>query len=213
MSRLGIVLLVLSILCLAGCLDIYEHVSKEKNGNTNVYLKLTVAKALLEMAKSDSQKGDSDPFAEITGSGENEIYKEITDVLKGKLTRIDTELEAGMAVELSLNLKAKEVRAFLDSDDSPLIPRIDDEKIVFTFSTMNRSSSEDNQMGLALLSSYKYRLTISKSICPTISRVILSTDEFDFKPQIASLPDMFLVEVPLSYLFKASKTTQLIVYK
>jgi hypothetical protein len=203
----------LSILSLFGCLDIYEHVSKEANGNINVYLKLTVAKSLLSMSNSGSDTANANPFDSITGPNGSEITKEITDVLKGTLTKVDTELETGLAIQLSLNLKSKDVQSYLQSDDVPLLPKIDDKKIVFSFSNPNTSSTEDNQMGMALLSSYKFRLTISKSVCSSISKVILSTDELDYKPQIISLPDMYLIEVPLSYLMKSSQKTELIIYK
>jgi hypothetical protein len=203
----------LSVLALFGCLDIYEHVSKEANGNINVYLKLTVAKSLLSIANSGSDTANANPFDSITGPNGSEITKEITDVFKGTLTKVDTELETGMAMQLSLNMKSKDVQSYLQSDDVPLLPKIDDEKIVFSFSNPSSSSTEDNQMGMALLSSYKFRLTISKSVCPRVSKVVLATDEFDYKPQIISLPDMFLIEIPLSYLMKSSQKTELIVYK
>jgi hypothetical protein len=203
----------LSVLALFGCLDIYEHVSREANGNINVYLKLTVAKSLLSMSNSGSDTPNTNPFDSITGPNGSEVTKEITDVLKGTLTKVDTELETGLAIQLSLNLKSKDVQSYLQSNDVPLLPKIDDKRIVFSFSNPSSSSTEDNQMGMALLSSYKFRLTISKTVCRSISKVVLSTDEVDYKPQIVSLPDMFLIEVPLSYLMKSSQKTELIVYK
>ena len=207
------IVFVLSVLVLVGCLDIYEHLSKEANGNINIYLKLSIAKSLLSLANSGSDTATVNPFDSIAGPNGSEITKEITDVLKGTLTKVDTELETGVAIQLSLNMKSKDVQSYLESGGVPLVPRIDDEKIVFSFSNPSSSSKEDNQMGVALLSSYKYRLTISKSVCPTVSKVVLSTDEIDYKPQIVSLPDMFLIEIPLSYLMKSSQKTELIVYR
>jgi hypothetical protein len=180
------ILFVLSVLVLVGCLDIYEHLSKEANGNINIYLKLSIAKSLLSMANSGPDTATVNPFDSIAGPNGSEITKEITDVLKGTLTKVDTELETGVAIQLSLNMKSKDVQSYLESGGVPLVPRIDDEKIVFSFSNPSSSSKEDNQMGMVLLSSYKYRLTISKSVCPMVSKVVLSTDEIDYKPQIVS---------------------------
>jgi len=190
-------------------------VSKDANGNINVYFKLAVAKALLQMASSDSQT-TSDPFAGLFGPGENQVAEEITNVLKGTITKIDTDEETGLSVQLSLNMKAKQVQDAIGSGQVPFVPKIDNEKIVVIFSELSSNGtpdSTDNAMGTALMSSFKYRLTISKAVCPKISKVVYSTDEIDYKPQVVDLPDMFLIEVPMNYLTKASKVSELIIYR
>ena len=203
----------LSILSLFGCLDIYEHVSKEANGNINCLLEADVAKSLLSMSNSGSDTADANPFDSITGPNGSEITKEITDVLKGTLTKVDTELETGLAIQLSLNLKSKDVQSDLQSDDVPLLPKIDDKKIVFSSQTLILHQQKTIKWGWLYFHPTIFRLTISKSVCSSISKVILSTDELDYKPQIISLPDMYLIEVPLSYLMKSSQKTELIIYK
>ncbi len=214
MARLRLlVALLCMVIILGGCIDIYEHIGKERNGNVNVYLKLTVSKALLKMAESESDS-ESDPFGEIFAEG-NEFTNEITN-LKGTLAKVDTELETGLAMQLSLNVKAPEIHTALQSGEAPFLPKFGNDRITLSFSGMSRntdSSSEDSAMGLVLMSSYKYRLSISKSACSTISRVVYSTDEVDYKPQVIDLPDMFLIEVPLSYLMKTSKVSELVIYR
>jgi hypothetical protein len=188
-----------------GCIDIYEHLGGDADGKVAVYLKVTVAKSLLD----DS----ADPFASLFASGQNELTG-----VAGTVSKIDTELETGLAVQLSLTKES--IASFVQSKEAEgsslwrmLFPTIDNEKIVFSLSNPPGSGAYDNQMGLAMLSSYKYRLTVSRSICQSISKVVLSTEDLDYKAQFFALPDMFLIEVPLTYLVKPSKKTELIIYR
>lgn len=62
------------------------------------------------------------------------------------------------------------------------------------------------------MAAFKYRLSIGKALMPTISKVILTTGEVEINPEAIDLPDMYMIEIPMSYVFGTEKS-QLVILK
>ena len=209
--KLGIALLAMALL--VGCIDIYEHISKESNGNINIYVKAGMSKAMVQMAESASSDSGSGPSNWMDGIDQSMLSDEVKTVLNGKATAIDTESEKGLSIQLSFRPGSAAVHAAIRNAENAFIPDIQQDKMTFDFSTSGSSESDQNPVSSEMLDAFKYRLTISKTVFATISKVVVTTPEIDYKPQVVSLPDMFFIEIPLSQLLNSSGSCQMIVYK
>jgi len=197
------------MLPLVSCIDIYQHISKEKNGNINIYLKASLSKAMLAMAELDSESQDI--CEDLFDTKEMEYFSELPEEIKINLQRIESDYECGLSFEMSLDTRSELVQEMILSDEMPFLPRITNEKLIIEFPSSDESYTFGQEMGIAFLSAFKYRLTIGKTITPRITRAILSTDEIDYKLKIVSLPDIFTIEIPLSYLVYADTGSALII--
>jgi hypothetical protein len=199
------VLAAASALLLAGCFDAYQHITKERNGHVSVYFKIAMSKAFLNMANgaggsggSDSSQPAEDPFAEFQNSPMVTAAKELGSSISG----IDNDTEFGLVMRSSLDLKSKAVRDAMKSGAGPLVPQVSDSGITLFFPSQNPPSNKDEGSG-AILTSFKYRLSVGKALMPTMSKVVLRTGDTETVLAAVDLPDMYLIEVPLSSVFSA----------
>ena len=194
-------------------IDIYEHISKESSGNVNIYVKVGFSKAMVQMAQSASSDSESSPTNWIDGIDQSMLSDDVRNLLNGKVAAIDTEREKGLSVQLWFKPGSAAVQAAIRNSAIAFIPDMQPDKMVFDFSGSGSSSNSQNEALSAMMDAFKYRLSISKTVFATISKVVVSTPVVDYKPQVVSLPDMFFIEIPLSQLFYATGSCQLIVYK
>jgi hypothetical protein len=199
-----------SALLLAGCFDVYQHITKENNGHVSVYFTIAMSKTFLNMANGAggaSSQPPSDPFADFQNSPMVAGAKE----LGSSITRIDNDTEFGVVMQSSLDLKLRAVQDAMKSPAGPLVPQISDKGITLFFPGQSSPSDKDQNSG-AILTAFKYRLSVGKSLMPTLSKVILRTGEIETVLAAVDLPDMYLIETPLSSVF-SSADAQLVLLK
>ena len=196
-----------SVLLLAGCFDVYQHISKESNGHVNVYFTITMSKAFLSMANgagANASKPPEDPFAEF----QNSPMVTAAKALGSSITRIDNDAEFGVVMQSSLDLKPQ---AGMKPAAGPLAPQVSDKGITIFFPSQAAPSDKDQNSG-AILTAFKYRLSVGKTLLPTLSKVILRSGDTETIVAAVDLPDMYLIEVPLSSVF-SSADVQLVLLK
>lgn len=191
-----------SVLLLAGCLDVYQHIAKEDNGHMSVYFTMTLSKTFLSMANGaggGSSQPPSDPFADFQKSPMVTAAKAIGS----SITRIDNDTEFGVVIQSSLDPKSQAVQAAMKSPAGPMVPQVSNEGITLFFPSQSTPSDKDQNSG-AILTAFKYRLSVGKSLMPTLSKVILRTGGTETVIAAVDLPDMYLIEVPLSAVFSSA---------
>jgi hypothetical protein len=99
----------------------------------------------------------------------------------------------------------------MTSVPGPLIPNVSDEGIRISFPRQGSPSNQD-QNGKAIMAAFKYRLSVGKTLMPTISKVTLRTGDTEIRPEFVELPDMFIIEIPMNYAFSDVKS-QLMILK
>ena len=169
-----------------------------------------MSKAFISMASgaSDNNKQPAiDPFADFPNNPIVTAAKE----LGASITKIDTDTEFGVAIQLSLDLKSKDVQEAMSSQEDPIIPQISDKGITISFPGQSSPSKQDEN-SKAIMTAFKYRLSVGKALMPTISKVILRTGDIEINPEAVELPDMYIIEIPMSYVFSSAKS-QLVILK
>src|SRR5271157_4167698 len=177
MKTLNTLVLGASVFLLVGCFDVYQHVTKETNVNVSMYFKIAMSKAFLNMGNSSGGSNSqpaTNPFADFSS---NPIVT-AAQQLGGTVTGIDTDTEFGVAIRLSLDTKSPDVQAAMSSQGSPLIPQISDKGITISFPSQGSPSGQD-QNSKAIMTAFKYRLSIGKALLPTISKVTLRTADME----------------------------------
>jgi hypothetical protein len=214
-------------LMLAGCFDVYQHITREKDGHVSVYFKIAMSKAFLSMANSaggststsnSTSDGDSnsnsqppsDPLADFQNSPMVTAAKGIGS----SITSIDNDTEFGVVMQSSLDLKSRAVQDAMNSPAGPLVPQVSNKGITLFFPSQGSSSdkSDKDQNSAAILTSFKYRLSVGKSLMPSLSRAVLRTGGTETVIVAVDLPDMYLIEIPLSSVF-SSADAQLVLMK
>jgi hypothetical protein len=193
-----------------GCFDVYQHITKENNGNVNMYFKIAMSKAFLNMgngSNSNNNQPVTNPFADFQN---NPIMTDVKE-LGATVSEIDTEKEFGVVIRMSLDMKSKDVQQAMSSQGSPLIPQISDSGITIFFPSQGSPTGQD-QSSKAIMTAFKYRLSIGKALMPTISKVILRTGDAEVSCEAIDLSDIYMIEIPMSDVFGSEKS-QLVILK
>ena len=210
MKLLTRLLMAVSVLLLAGCFDVYQHVTKEGNGHVSVYFKIAMAKAFLSMASNSgggTPQPPEDPFVDF----QNSQMVMSAKGLGSSVTRVDTDNEFGVVMQSSLDLGSKPVRDAMNTPAGPMVPQVSDSGITLFFPSQGPQSNKDQNSG-TVLTAFKYRLSVGKALMPTLSKVVLRTGGTETVIAAVDLPDMYLIEVPLSSVFSAADV-QLVLLK
>ena len=78
-------------------------------------------------------------------------------------------------------MKSSAVKEMMESgEELPFFPIEKGNQVIIPIPTDDTGTDMDS-MTLAVLSAFKYRLSIGKSYLPKISRIIVSTPEIDYK--------------------------------
>jgi hypothetical protein len=167
-----------------------------------VYFTITMSKTFLSMANgagADSSKPPEDPFAEF----QNSPMVTAAKALGSSITRIDNDAEFGVVMQSSLDPKSQASQAGMKPPAGPLAPQVSDKGITLFFPSQSTPSDKDQNSG-AILTAFKYRLSVGKSLMPTLSKVILRTGATETVIAAVDLPDMYLIEIPLSSVFSSA---------
>ena len=121
---------------------------------------------------------------------------------------IRSEYECGFAFSLEYD-RSIDIEEASNSQGMPFFAQIKDEALRITLPGMGEGDGMD-EMALMFLSSSKYRLTISKSVIESISNVVLQGKESTTNLEFMDLPDIFLVEMPISLLFNSEDNLTLV---
>lgn len=211
MKKIGLgICISLYCLSLTGCLDIVQHITRKSDGTDQNTISITVAKAMIETAaaiQGDSSVNYDDLFAEFNASDIKEYEQ-----FGAKITKINDQVNAGYLIDMNLNYKDKNTLKAINAEDIDFIPRYTKKKMTIYIGSLQQegdSLQTDNEMVQLFLATSKYRLLISKSCMPSISKVILKESKKSTEVGYLDLYDEYMIDIPIAVLLKEKITVEI----
>lgn len=196
-----VVLCVFALVGLTSCLDSVQAISYN-DGQYYWYMKLSLSKALMEMAGEDPKVF----FEEL----DNSDLSDLPDFVS--VNPIETDTEVGVEISVYLDPDS------LEEDVQAILPKKIGKEyhVAFLAGAMEpfdvNDFSNSNELGMAqaLLSSAKCRVMIGKNIIPRAEGAyIAALDDsrygVDYKMPVYDYGDSFCVEVPWAVLLETDK--------
>lgn len=179
--------IIFATMLLTSCFDYVQSISY-KNGQYEIYYKLTFSKIIMALAGEEATEDDL--IGEFAEGGPFD---------KSEITEVDTDIEKGFEARISIDPKTK------DADEKSLLPKKSGNKcyIPFTFAkdfSSDELGLDDDESGMAyvMLSSVKCRVLVSKKIIQFVSRAYFEgTDGAYCSVPFYDYGDSFCIEVPL----------------
>ena len=190
-----------AVLVLGGCVDIVQYVSGTSR-EISVFTRITLQKSIFEMgAAFGGEEQDIDEMLESEFSlDEAAVLKGMPPDMTAAFSPVNTEYEYGFELRYS----ADRARfAEIPDDEGMFVPRIDPRGMWIPLSDGAAEGGEIDPTGAAFLGSSKYRLMISKRLVSRISSAYLETAEGVHDITVSDLPDIWLLEFPVSLWFSS----------
>ena len=200
-------------LSLTGCIDIIQHVTLRNDGTHQNTISITAAKAMVEMAaamQGNSSVNYDDFFAEFNVSDVEEM--EEYEQFGAKITKINDQVNAGYLIDMNLNYKDKNTLKAINTADSDFIPKYAKKKMTIYVGSLQQDgdcSQTNDEMVQLFLATSKYRLLVSKSCMPSISKVILKESKKSTEVSYLDLYDEYLIDIPIITLLKDKITIEI----
>jgi len=199
----------LCCLNLTGCVDIVQHITRKSDGIEQNTISITVSKAMIEMAaamQDNSAVNYDDLFNKFNASDMDEYEQ-----FGAKITKINDQVNAGYLIDMNLNYKDKNTLKAINAQDIDFIPKYEKKKMTIYVGSLqdDDSSQSDNEMTQLFLATSKYRLLVSKSCMPSISKVILKAAKTSTEISYLDLYDEYLIDIPMLTLFKEEITVEI----
>ena len=210
MKKIGLGICIgLCCLSLTGCIDIVQHITRKSDGTDQNTISLTIAKAMLEMAASmqgNSSVNYDELFTEFNASDMKEYEQ-----FGAKITKINDQVNVGYLIDMNINYKDKDILKAINAEDIDFIPKYTKKKMTIYAGSLqdDDSSQTGNEMAQLFLATSKYRLLISKSCMPSISKVILKESKKSTEISYLDLYDEYLIEIPIMRLLKNKITVEI----
>ena len=156
-------LFIIVLICgflLSGCIDIYQHITKDNNGNERNTIKITLNKAIFEIGSSFGGIDDFD-FEDIFNESDFDIheYKQFG----ASVTAINNDFDAGYLIDMRMDYRDRNIINQLNKEKFSFIHKYNGKNISIHIDCLGESGADfDNAMAAAFLASGKYRLFISK---------------------------------------------------
>lgn len=193
-GSLVIIMLVCSfVLIVTSCLEVTQHISM--NGNViRTNTRLAVQKSLFILSDSFGAGVSMDDFPiDSIDDGIPKNYIKSIEI-------IDTEQEYGTSI--TLEYSANDTAQLEKRDDSFLFPIKQGNKIILSVTPTELDYASDSyEMMWMILSSYKYRLYISKSVLAEPNWVTITRNDIQFNATLIAYQDFAVLELPITILF------------
>ncbi|MDR0567731.1 MAG: hypothetical protein LBG87_00795 [Spirochaetaceae bacterium] len=186
---------------LSGCIDIFQHITKDGNGVDRNTIKVTVSKVVFAMANGMSGAGDAD-YEKLFNESNTVDVQEYTQ-FNASIKTVNDSMDVGYLVDMNIDYQDKNMVTAVNQSNTSFIPKYKDNNITIHIARLggDSDSAEDNDMAAAFLATAKYRLTVSKTCIADIDRVTVKTRENEKEITALDLYDNYLIEIPMPIIF------------
>ena len=204
---LGVLLLV-ALAVLSGCVDVFQYISG--SGDTlDVFLRVTLQKSAFELAASfDEEPQDLDQmFAEEFQLNRDEVVGELPEGLQPQFRQVQNEFEFGFELEYQL---PRSRSTDLPDGEAPFVPRVTERSIMIPLAEASEgggggTDQGGDQFAAAFFGSSKYRLAVSKRLISRVSAARIHSGNEVVDLEVFDLPDIWMVEFPVSFWLMAGE--------
>lgn len=188
-----------------GCVDVVQYVSG--SGSTvDVYLRFALQKSAFEMANSfaDEPQDLDAMFDEEFDLEEEDVRSELPPGVEASFTAVNDEFEYGFVLEYTAERDALNA-------GGAFVPRISPRGMSIPLAeTGNEGDSpEGDQFAAAFLGGAKYRLMISRLLVSRVSTARIVTSTGATNVTVVELPDVWMIQFPISLWLGAAETPTL----
>jgi hypothetical protein len=185
----------------SGCVDIYQHLTKDGDGLVRNTIKVTISKTVFEMAGSFSE--ESIDYDELFSDGNVDINA--YDRFKATSRKINDEMDVGYLLDMKVDYRDKAIADGIAKDAVSFMPQFKDKNIVIHVDCLSEGGmSEDNMMAAAFLATGKYRIAVNKKIIAGIDKASVRTSDGEQPLSVYDMLDEYLVEIPVPLIFMSA---------
>jgi hypothetical protein len=205
------VIIFMLCLVLSGCIDIFQHITKDASGIDRNTIKVTVSKAVFAMANGFSGTSDETDYEKLFDESNNIDIQEYNQ-FNATVKTVNDTMDVGYLVDMNIDYRDRNTVNTINRSNASFIPKYNGKNIVIHIDSLggNSGSTDDNAMAAAFLATGKYRLVISKKCIASIERVVIKTNEGETASNFLDLYDTYLVEIPIPIIFMSD--VELIIY-
>lgn len=202
-------LTLLSAVVLTGCVDVVQYVSG--SGSTiDVYLRLTLQKSAFEMANSMSPEPQEldEMFDDEFELDRETVLEELPPGIDATYEMVNDEFEYGF--ELSYSASRDALARASGTEEGAFVPRIDRQGMTIPLAegggNGQESDPQSDQFANAFLGGAKYRVFISRRLVSRVSSARLVFDDRSTEVTVIELPDVWMVQFPVSLWLMSGET-------
>lgn len=193
-------------LAFSSCLEITQYAGMQKNGLI-LDTRISVQKALLEMAQQ-SGGGNNNSF--LDDIDVDALHSTIPSKHLLNLEKIDTDLEMGLALRVLYDPLQKP--DWTGAEVPVFFPYIEGKKLIVDLKSPDfPESTEANAVAAAIVSGFKYRLFIARSLLASPKTAYLLSDREKVPVSLISYPEFSLVEISMAYIMLAQDSFKLVI--
>ena len=195
-------------LAVTGCVDVVQYISG--SGSTiDVYLRVALQKSAFALANAFSdQPQDLDRmFAEEFSLDRAEVLATMPAGITAEYRAVVTEFEYGFELSYSAD---RDLLAGLDAE-AAFVPRIGPRGMTIPLAESNGEGNGDDgdEFAAAFLGGAKYRVFISRRLVSRLTSARLVTAGEAVSLTVVQLPDVWMIEFPISLWLMAAETPTL----
>ncbi|MDR1031446.1 MAG: hypothetical protein LBL76_11325 [Treponema sp.] len=203
MKKMPLVL-IMFILCigLSGCIDIFQHITKDGSGIHRNTIKVTVSKTIFAMANGFSGSGEDIDYEKLFDESTPLDVKEYSP-FNATVKTVNDTMDIGYLVDMNIDYQDRNTVNKINRSNTSFIPKYNGKHIIIPIACLGGDAdpSDDNAMTAAFLATGKYRLAISKKCITNIERIMIKTAEGETDSDFLDLYDEYLVEIPIPIIF------------
>jgi hypothetical protein len=187
---------------LSGCIDIFQRITKDGDGNDRNTIKVTVSKTVFAMANGFSESSESIDYEKLFNESNNIDINEYNK-FNATVKTVNDTMDVGYLVDMNINYRDRNTVSEINRSNTSFIPKYNGKNIAIYIDNIgnNSDSSDNNAMAAAFLATGKYRLAISKKCIANIDRIIIKINEGETEINFLDLYDEYLVEIPIPIIF------------
>jgi hypothetical protein len=187
---------------LSGCIDIFQHITKDGNGIDKNTIKVTVSKTVFAMANGLSGSNEDIDYEKLFNESNNIDVKDYNK-FNATVKTVNDTMDVGYLVDMNIDYRDRNTLNMINRSNTSFIPKYNGKNIIIHIDCFGEDSdsTDDNAMAVAFLATGKYRLAISKKCIANIERITIKTAEGETGISFLDLYDEYFIEIPIPIIF------------